>query len=94
MRVEFFIDPASGWTLWTSPSLVETEPPADKHHTGAAQRPTSQGLLLRLLGRVGAWFGMCAQIPSGVWRVRPSRRDRWEPVARGNRSTVWSWWCR
>src|SRR5215207_3874360 len=51
MRVEFFIDPASGWTLWTSPSLAATEPRADEDHTDGIRRPPSQGLLLRLLGR-------------------------------------------
>jgi hypothetical protein len=93
MWVEFFVDPVSGWTRWTSPLLAETEPRADEDHTGATQRPARQGLLLRLLGRVGVWLGSCAQTPSGARRrVRTGRRDPWDPVAR--HSTVWSWWCR
>jgi hypothetical protein len=93
MWVEFFVDPVSGWTRWTSPLLAETEPRADEDHTGATQRPARQGLLLRLLGRVGVWLGSCAQTPSGAWRrVRTGRRDPWDPGAR--HSTVWSWWCR
>jgi hypothetical protein len=93
MRVEFFIDPASGWTYWTSPLLAETEPRADEDHAGAGHRPAGQGLLLRLLGRVGAWFGVCEQTPSGAWRwVWTGRRDPWDLDAR--HSTVWSWWCR
>jgi hypothetical protein len=94
MWVESFIDQASGWTLWTSPLLAETEPRAEEDHPGARQRPAGQGLLLRLLGRVGAWFGICEQTPSGAWhRLRAARRDPWEPGARRSHSTVWSWWC-
>jgi hypothetical protein len=74
--------------------LAETEPRAEEDHTGAGQRPAGQGLLLRLLGRVGAWFGVCEQTPSGAWRrTRPSSRSSPQPAARGNHGTVWSWWC-
>jgi hypothetical protein len=93
MWVEFFVDPASGWTYWTSPALVDTEPRADGDHTGATRRPARHGLLLRLLGRLGVWFGICEQTLSGAWRrVRTGRRDPGTPGAR--HSTVWSWWCR
>jgi hypothetical protein len=92
MRVEFFIDPASGWTWWTSASLVEDEPRSGEQRTSAWRRPAGQGLPLRLLGRVGAWFGVCEQTPSGAWRrLRATHRDPWEPG--GRHSTVWSWWC-
>jgi hypothetical protein len=92
MRVEFFVDPASGWTWWTPESLVEDGPRSDEEFAGAPRRPAGQGLVLRLLGRVGAWFGVCEQTPSGAWRrVRVARRDPWEPGVR--HSTVWSWWC-
>jgi hypothetical protein len=95
MRVEFFIDPASGWTWWTPASLVEDEPRSAEQRTSAWRRPASQGLLVRLLGRVGALFGVCEQAPSGAWqRVHIPRRDPWEPSARRTHSTVWSWWCR
>jgi hypothetical protein len=95
MRVEFFIDPASGWTWWTHASLVEDEPRSAEQRTSAWRRPAGQGLLVRLLSRVGAWFGVCEQAPSGAWqRVHVPRRDPWEPSARRTHSTVWSWWCR
>src|SRR6266508_6338789 len=51
MRVEVFIDPASGWTWWTPQPLVQAEPRADEDCTGYSQRPAGQGLLLRLAGR-------------------------------------------
>jgi len=44
MRVEFFIDPASGWTYLRSPLLAETEPRADEDHTATPQPPGGQGL--------------------------------------------------
>jgi hypothetical protein len=92
MRVEFFLDPASGWTWWASPSLMERELPPNEDRAGASQRTAGQGLLLRRLGRVGAWFGVCEQTPSGAWRrVRAAHRDRGRPGVR--HSTVWSWWC-
>jgi hypothetical protein len=95
MWVEFFVHPASGWTYWTSPLLAESEPRAEEDHAGAGQRPACQGLLLRLLGRVGAWFGVCEQTPSRAWRrVRLAHRSSSQPAARGNHSSVWSWWCR
>jgi hypothetical protein len=94
MWVEFFIDPASGWTIWTSPSLAETEPRADEDHSGVTQRLARQGLLLRLLGRVGARFGGCEQTASGTWRrIRPADRSSSQPAARGLHRSVWSWWC-
>lgn len=97
MRGEIFIDsasgPAGGRTLWTSPSPAETELRADEDHAGVGLRPAGQGPLLRLRGRVGIWFGVCEQTPSGAWRrVRTGRRDPWDSGAR--HSTVWSWWCR
>ena len=93
MRVTYFIDPVSGWTWWTPQSPVEDGPPSREDHRGA-QRPAGQGLAVGLLGRVGAWFGICEQAPSGAWRrVRAARRDPWEPGARRSHSTVWSWWC-
>jgi hypothetical protein len=82
MRVEFFIDPASGWCWWTSQSLVEDGPQTDEGGMAAPRRPADQRLALRLLGRVGAWR-----------RIRTGRRDPWEPGARRNHSSVWSWWC-
>jgi hypothetical protein len=94
MRVEFFIDPLSGWSWWGPGLLVEDEPRADQELTEACQRPAGQGLLLRLLGRVGAWFGICEPTPAGAWRrVHVARRDPGEPGAQGGHSTVWSWWC-
>jgi hypothetical protein len=91
MRVEFFIDPASGWTWWTPASLVEDGPRSDEQRTAAPRRPAGRGLARRL-GRVGAWFGVCEQTPEGAWRrLRVPRRDLWEPGARHR--TVWSWWC-
>jgi len=94
MRVTYFIDPVSGWTWWTPQSPVEDGPPSREDHRGASQRPAGQGLALGLLGRVGAWFGICEQAPSGAWRrVRAARRAPWEPGARRSHSTVWSWWC-
>jgi hypothetical protein len=94
MWVEFFVDPVSAWTYRTSPLLAEIEPRADEGHTGAGQRPARQGLLVRLLGRMGAWFGVCEQAPSGAWQaVHIPRRDPSEPSARHTYGTVWSWWC-
>jgi hypothetical protein len=93
MRV-VFIDPITGWTWWTPQSLVEDEPRSDEERADACQRPAGQGLALRLLGPVGAWFGICEQTSSGAWRrLRVARRDPWEPGARRNHSTVWGWWC-
>jgi hypothetical protein len=94
MRVEFFIDPASGWTGWIPQWPAKAGPRPDKDRTAVPQPPASQGLLIRLLGRVGAWFGVCEQTQSGAWqRVRVPRQDPWEPSARHSHSTVWSWWC-
>ena len=95
MRVELFIDPVSGCTWWTPALLVEEEPRADQERTEARQGPAGQGLLVRLLGRVGAWFGVCQQSPSGAWqRVQVARRHPGEPAAQGSHRIVWSWWCR
>jgi hypothetical protein len=92
MRVEFFIDPASGWTGWIPRWPAEAGPRPDKDRTIAPRRPAGQSLVVRLLGRMGAWFGVCERTPSGAWqRVHVPRRDPWEPGTR--HSTVWSWWC-
>ena len=81
MRVELFIDPVSGWSWWTPALLVEEEPRADQERTEARQGPAGQGLLVRLLGRVGAWLGVCEQTPSGAWqRIQVARR----PVSNSN----------
>jgi hypothetical protein len=94
MRVEVFVDPVSGWSWWTPASLVQDEPRSDEERTEAWPRPAVQGPVLRLLGRVGAWFGVCEQTPAGAWqRVHVARRDPWEPGAQGSHSSVWSWWC-
>jgi hypothetical protein len=94
MRVEVFIDPVSGWSWWTPALLVEDEPQADQEHTEARQHPAGQGLLLRLLGRLGAWFGVFEQTPAGVWqRVQLARRHTGAPGPQGSHRTVWSWWC-
>jgi hypothetical protein len=94
MRVEVFIDPYSGWSWWTPVLPVEDEPRADQQRTEAVPRPAGQGLVLRLLGRVGAWFGVSEQTPEGAWqRVHVPRRDPWEPGARRHHNTVWHWWC-
>ncbi len=94
MRMIFFMDPVSGWIWWTPPLPVEAEPRGDGDPTGASRRPAGQAPVVRLLGRVGAWFGICEQIPSDGWRrLRVARRDPWEPGARRDHSTVWSWWC-
>jgi hypothetical protein len=94
MRVEFFIDPASGWTGWIPQRPAEAGPRPDKDRTATPRRPARQSLVVRLLGRVGAWFGVCEQTRSGAWqRVHIPRRDPWEPSARRTHSTVWSWWC-
>jgi hypothetical protein len=68
MRVELFIDPVSGWSWWTPALLVEDEPQPDQERAEARLRPAGQGLVVRLLGRVGAWFGVCEQTPSGAWQ--------------------------
>jgi hypothetical protein len=95
MRAEFFLDPASGWTCWIPQWPAEAGPRADEDHTAAVRRPAGQGLVVRLLGRVGAWFGVCEQAPSGAWqRVHIPCRDPWEPNARRTHSSVWSGWCR
>jgi len=92
MRTIFFTDPVSGW-IWRTPPPVEAEPRGDGDPTDASRRPAGQALAVRLLGRVGAWFGICEQTPSGGWRrLRVARRDPWEPGARRDHSTVWSWW--
>jgi hypothetical protein len=95
MRVELFIDPASGWPWWIPQWPAEAGSRADEDRTAVPQPPGGQGVLVRLLGRVGALFGVCEQAPSGAWqRVHIPRRDPWEPSARRTHSTVWSWWCR
>jgi hypothetical protein len=94
MRMVFFMDPVSGWAWWTPPLPVEAAPPGDGDPTGASPRRAGQGLVVRLLGRAGAWLGVREQTPSGRWRrLRVARRDAWEPGARRQHRTVWSWWC-
>jgi hypothetical protein len=94
MRVEFFVDPASGWTWWTPGSLVEDGPRSEEQRTGAWWRPAGQGLVVRLLGRVGVWFGVCEQTPEGAWRrVHVPRRGPSDTAAVGRHRTIWSWWC-
>jgi hypothetical protein len=94
MRVELFIDQVSGWSWWTPALLVEDEPKAAEQRTEAWPRPAGHGLPVRLLGRVGAWFGICEQTPSGAWqRVQVARRHPWAPGAQGSHRIVWSWWC-
>jgi hypothetical protein len=94
MRVEVFIDPVSGWSWWTPASLVEDEPRADQEHTKARQRPARQGVLLRLLGRLGGWFGICEQTREGAWqRVHVAHRHPVAPAPQGSHRSVWSWWC-
>jgi hypothetical protein len=93
MRVEFFVDPLSGWTCWIPRWPAEAQRSAEEDPTASPQRRPGQGVLVRLLGRVGAWFGVCEQTPSGAWwRVHAARRDPWEPGAQHS-GTVWSWWC-
>jgi hypothetical protein len=90
--MDFFVDPASGWTCWIPRWPTEAEAAANEGPT-AARRPRGQGLVVGLLGRVGAWFGIAEQTPSGGWRrVHVPRRDPWEPDARHSCNT-WSWWC-
>lgn len=94
MRMIFFIDPVCGRIWWTPPLPVEAEPRGDGDPMGVSPRPAGQGLVVRLLGRVGAWFGICEQTPSGRWRrLRVARHDPWEPGARRDHRTAWSWWC-
>jgi hypothetical protein len=57
MRVHFFLDPAGGWTCWIPQGPAEADPRPDKERTAAPRRPAGQSLAVRLLGRVGAWFG-------------------------------------
>ena len=87
MRVEFFIDPASGWAWWIPQWPAEAGSRADEDRMAVRQPPAGQGVVVRLLGWVGARFGVCWQ------RVHIPRRDPWEPSARRTHSTVWSWWC-
>jgi hypothetical protein len=94
MRVELFMDPVSGWSWWAPGLLVEDEPRSPEERTSAIELPPVQPLV-RLLGRVGAWFGVCERTPEGAWRrVDVARRDPGEPGGRRSHSTVWSWWCR
>jgi hypothetical protein len=93
VAVDFFVDPFSGWACWIPRWPAEAAAGAEEDATAGPRRASGQGLLVRLLGRVGAWFGVCEQTPSGAWRrVHVPRRDPWEPGARRYR-TVWSWWC-
>ena len=93
MRMEFFIDPASGWTGWITQWPAEAGPRPDKDRTAGPRRPAGQPLVVRPLGRVGTWCGVCSHTPSGAWQpVHVPRRDPWEPSARRTHSTVWSWW--
>jgi hypothetical protein len=94
MRMILFMDPVSGWTWWTPPMPVEAELPGDEDPTDASACPAGQGPVVGLLGRVGAWLGVCEQTPSGGSRqLHVVRREPWEPGARRPHRTVWSWWC-
>ncbi len=94
MRMICFTDPVSGWSWWTPPLPVEAGPPGDGKPAGVSQRPAGQGLVVRLLVWLGAWLGVCEQTLSGRWRrLHVARRDPWEPGARRQHRTVWSWWC-
>jgi tetratricopeptide (TPR) repeat protein len=94
VRMVFFMDPVSGWSWWTPLLPVEAKPPDERDPTDASACPAGQGLVVGLLGGVGAWLGVCEQTPSGRWRrLHVSRRDPWEPGARRHHRTVWSWWC-
>jgi hypothetical protein len=90
MRVHFFLDPVSGWTCWIPQGTAEADPQADKDQPAALQGPAGRSLAVRLLCRVGSWFGVGEQAPS---RIPASRCDPWEPGTHRHR-TVWSWWCR
>jgi hypothetical protein len=93
IAMDFFVDPASGWTCWIPRWPAEAEPRADEDRTAALRRRAGHGLVVRLLGRVGVWFGICEQTPSGAWRrIYIPRPDPWGPGARHNHSTIWSWW--
>jgi hypothetical protein len=81
MRVELFIDPVSGRSWWTPALLVEDEPRADQERAEAGQRPAGQGLLVRLLGRVGAWFGSASR-PHRV----PGSGSRWPAGPQGSQA--------
>jgi hypothetical protein len=78
MRVELFIDPVSGWSWWAPALLVEDEPRADQERAEARQRPAGQGLLMRLLGRVSAWFGIASR-PQRA----PGSRSSWPAGPQG-----------
>jgi hypothetical protein len=94
MRVEVFVDPVSGWSWWTPASLVQDEPRSDEERTEAWPRPAVQGPVLRLLGRVGSWFGVCELTPEGAWRrARVARPRPGELGAQRHHRSVWSWWC-
>jgi hypothetical protein len=85
---DFFVDPFNGWACWI-PRWPEAKPEAAEAPMAGPRRACDQGLL----GRVGAWFGVCQQTPSGAWkRIHVPRRDPWEPGAR-RYGTVWHWWC-
>jgi hypothetical protein len=60
VRMDFFVDPASGWTCWIPRWPIEAEPAANEGPT-AARRPRGQGLVVGLLGRVAGWFGIAEQ---------------------------------
>jgi hypothetical protein len=93
VAVEFFLDPVSGWACWISRWPTDAEPGAEDGSLDGRRRQPGQGIAVRLLGRVGAWFGICEQTPPGAWqRVHVPRRDPWEPGACPSR-TLWSWWC-
>jgi hypothetical protein len=91
--MDFFVDPASGWTCWIPRPPVQAPPRAGGGPWAAARGPRGRRRVIRLLGRVGVWFGSCEPTPSGSWRrVHVPRRDPWEPGARHHHSTIWSWW--
>jgi hypothetical protein len=92
--MDFLFDPVSGLTCCIPRSPVEAGLRADEDPPVVLLRPPGQTLAVRLLGRMGACFGLRELTPSGAWRrIQVPCQDPWEPGARHNRSTIWHWWC-
>ena len=71
VAVDFFVDPFNGWACWI-PRWPEAKPEAAEAPMAGPRRACGQGLL----GRVGAWFGVCQQTPSGAWKADPCSSPR------------------